>query len=94
VTHDDSSDENISRRRFLRMGAVAGTGAVFGAGLVGSRADAATAKVPKQTVSYQGAPKGASRCATCSFFEAPASCNYVDGPISPSGWCMLYQPKG
>jgi anaerobic selenocysteine-containing dehydrogenase len=85
-------DKQVSRRRFLHLGAAAGGGAVFGLGSIGP-ASAATAKVPKQTVNYQAAPKGQSRCGTCSFFQSPSSCNYVDGPISPSGWCMLYQPK-
>lgn len=81
----------LSRRRFLRVGAVAGGGTILG--LMGIPAPAATAKVSKQTVGYQQTPKGAARCATCSFFQAPSGCNYVEGPINAAGWCMLYQPK-
>lgn len=84
----------LSRRRFLRSSAVAGGGAVVGFGLLGSSsANAATAKVSKQTVGYQPMPKGPARCGACSFFQAPASCNYVEGPINPLGWCTLYRAK-
>jgi anaerobic selenocysteine-containing dehydrogenase len=82
----------LSRRRFLVIGAYA-SGAAVAAGTLSSAAEA-TAKVPKQTVDYQMGPKGAARCSSCAYFQAPASCNFVDGAISPSGWCMLYKPKG
>ena len=84
----------VTRRRFLHFGAVAGGGAAIGLGFFGpSFADAETAKVPKQTVSYQQTPKGQARCGTCAFFQAPSSCNYVEGSINPTGWCMLYRAK-
>lgn len=83
----------LSRRRLLHIGALAGGGAV-GLGLFGpSFANAATAKVSQQTVNYQQTPKGLARCGACSFFQAPSSCNYVEGPINPSGWCTLYRAK-
>lgn len=85
--------DRVSRRRFLVLGAGAG-GAIASLELFGPRVEAATAKVSKQTVSYQQNPKGEARCGTCSFFEAPGSCNYVDGSISPAGWCVLYKKKG
>ena len=87
------TDEPLSRRRFLRIGAAASGGAILGLASVGAAA-AATAKVSKQTVNYQPTPRGQSRCATCSYFQAPSSCNYVDGPINPTGWCTLYHAKG
>jgi anaerobic selenocysteine-containing dehydrogenase len=84
----------LTRRRFLRFGAVAGGGAAIGLGLFGPPfANAATAKVAKQTVSYQQMPKGQARCGTCTFFQAPSSCNYVEGPVNSAGWCMLYRAK-
>jgi secreted PhoX family phosphatase len=85
--------KTLSRRRFLRVGAAAGSGAVLGIALPASAASQSS-KVAKQTVSYQPSPRGAARCASCSFFQAPSSCNYVDGPISPTGWCVLYRAKG
>jgi anaerobic selenocysteine-containing dehydrogenase len=93
VTDDPSFSANqLSRRRFLAIGAYAG-GAAFAAASISSAADA-TAKVPKQTVNYQMSPKGPAKCGSCAYFQAPASCNYVDGAISPTGWCMLYKAKG
>ena len=81
----------VSRRTFLSTGTAVGAGAILGLGSSGS--NAATAKVPKQTVDYQMSPKGQARCGTCSYFQAPSGCNFVNGPISPSGWCTLYKAK-
>ena len=93
MTDDEPfSRKQLSRRRFLIIGAHAG-GAAVAAASMSSAADA-TAKVPKQTVNYQMSPKGPARCGSCSYFQAPASCNFVDGAISPSGWCVLYKAKG
>jgi len=77
----------FSRRTCLRASAV---GAICG---VAVSARAETAKVPKQTVQYQPSPKGPAHCAACAYFQAPSNCNFVKGPISPSGWCMLFKPK-
>ena len=94
MAHDHiDSQKHVSRRHFLHLGAAASGGAMLGFASVGS-ADAATAKVAKQTVSYQPSPKGQAHCGNCSFFQAPSSCNYVDGPINTSGWCVLYKSKG
>jgi anaerobic selenocysteine-containing dehydrogenase len=93
VTDDPSFSANeLTRRRFLVIGAYGGGAAVAAASL--SSAAEAAAKVPKETVNYQMSPKGAARCGSCAYFQAPSSCNYVDGAISPSGWCMLYKAKG
>jgi len=83
-------EPRVSRRAFLRAGAAAG-GAIIG---LGTRAAcAATAKVAKDTVNYQMTPKGQARCGACSYFQAPSGCNFVNGPISPTGWCMLFKRK-
>lgn len=87
------SFKSLSRRRFLHWGVAVGSGAAVGLDLLRSSADAATAKVSKETAGYQQSPRGQSRCGTCSFFQAPSSCNYVEGPINPSGWCTLYRAK-
>ncbi len=83
----------LSRRRFLWSSAAAGCGALFCLSLFGGAARAAAAKVSKETAGYQQSPKGQAHCGTCSFFQAPSGCSFVEGPINPSGWCMLYRAK-
>jgi hypothetical protein len=80
----------VSRRAFLHAGAAVG-GTILGLGSSSSRS--AAAKVAKETVNYQTIPKGQARCGTCTFFESPSSCKFVNGPISPTGWCTLYRAK-
>jgi anaerobic selenocysteine-containing dehydrogenase len=82
----------LSRRNFLHVSAAAGSGAILGLSFNGPAA-AATAKVAKDTVNYQGSPKGQARCSACSYFQAPSSCNFVNGQISPTGWCVLFKAK-
>ena len=81
---------HVSRRAFLRAGAMTGV-TILG---LSSTTEAATSKVAKQTVSYQTSPKGQAHCGNCTFFQPPSSCQYVNGPINPSGWCVLYKRKG
>jgi hypothetical protein len=82
-------DNQLSRRRFLYTAAKSGAG--LGAVLMTSPA---AAKVPPTAVNYQPTPKGKARCDNCVNWQAPSSCKFVDGKISPSGWCSLYRPKG
>ena len=81
----------VSRRNFLR-GAAVGGGALLGVALAGSPATAAS-KMPQKSAKYQDKPNGHARCDNCKLWQAPASCKLVDGTISPSGWCVLYQPS-
>ena len=58
----------------------------------------AQAKVAKQAMKYQDQPKDGQRCDTCVQFVpgqsgAQGTCKVVEGPISPSGWCMVYVKK-
>jgi hypothetical protein len=81
----------FSRRDFLFV-AAAGGGAVLGAGLIAAPASAAT-KMSQKAVSYQGTPKGKSRCDNCALWQAPDACKLVESPIAASGWCVLYKAK-
>ncbi len=57
-------------------------------------APAATNKVKKETVQYQEQPKGDQQCSLCMHFQAESStCKLVEGPINPSGWCVLWAKK-
>lgn len=80
---------DLSRRGLLKV-AVAGSGIVLAATLVGSTA--ASAKVAQRSVAYRGAPNGTARCANCTQWQPPAACKVVSGVISPNGWCSIYAP--
>lgn len=82
---------NLTRRKFLG-GAVVG-GALMGTVLTAQPASAAS-KMSQKAAQYRPTPNGKQRCDNCAFWEPPSSCRLVDGPISPSGWCMIYRPKG
>jgi hypothetical protein len=75
------------RRAFIRL---ALTGAILGAGAAGSARAAAIRKVSKTKAHYQNRPKDIMRCATCTLFAAPDSCQVVSGKVDPNGWCDLY----
>jgi hypothetical protein len=47
-------------------------------------------KLSRQEADYQDAPKDIRMCATCSLFLPPNGCKVVEGEVSPSGWCKLY----
>jgi secreted PhoX family phosphatase len=83
--------KRVSRRDFLFTAAVSGV-AIAGAGVIASPALAAS-KTSQKDASYQPTPKGNQQCVNCMNFQPPASCKIVDGAISPSGWCTLYNAK-
>jgi hypothetical protein len=85
---------DISRRRLLRgAGFAFGAASLVGAGLSAAPAAAAN-KFPQAQAKYQTTPKGPQHCSNCTQFQPPASCQVVDGKISPNGWCLLYTHKG
>ena len=80
----------ISRRMVLSgtalaLGAAATTGAVSQ-----SRAQQ---KLSQADAKYQTTPKGDQRCDACVNFQPPNACKFVQGDISPSGWCQLFAKK-
>lgn len=83
-------DEKFSRRRALKIFALAGGAAA----LPGIARDVqAQAKATKAAMKYQDQPKGDQRCSGCIQFVAPNQCKVVEGDISPNGWCIAYAPK-
>ena len=54
---------------------------------------AAQQKISQADAKYQPQPKGQQRCDNCVNFQAPNACKFVQGDISPSGWCQLYAAK-
>ncbi len=86
--------DEISRRRMLTIVAGAAGTSIGAATIVGTPTRAAAAaKVSQKAVKYQDTPKGEQHCDNCLHFEAPSSCQTVDGTISPQGWCMIYAKK-
>jgi hypothetical protein len=47
-------------------------------------------KVSRAVAKYQDTPRGGMSCAACTFFRSPASCQVVEGVVSPNGWCQLF----
>jgi hypothetical protein len=80
----------MSRRIVLRHTALA-LGAVASA-VAATRAEAQQ-KIAPAVVRYQPQPKGQQRCDNCVHFQPPNACQFVQGEISPSGWCSLYAAK-
>jgi hypothetical protein len=85
-----SGSERMSRRVVLRHTALALGVAATGA--VTTRAEAQQ-KISQADAKYQPQPKGQQRCDNCVNFQPPKACKFVQGDISPSGWCQLYAAK-
>ncbi|HEV3091771.1 MAG TPA: high-potential iron-sulfur protein [Candidatus Cybelea sp.] len=66
------------------------------AGLLSARAAADASKAPKSAMKYQDTPSGDMQCSKCHFFvpaadaKSSASCQIVDGDISPNGYCIAF----
>jgi hypothetical protein len=90
MTKSNNDSQRISRRAVL-----AGTTLAFGVGAAGAavRRAAAQTKISQATAKYQNTPKGQQSCAVCVNFQPPNACKFVDGTISPNGWCMLFAAK-
>jgi High potential iron-sulfur protein len=82
----------LSRRTILLRGVSCAAGA---AALIGPVRNAQAAKMPQTSpvVVYQSTPKDSHQCDGCLLFQAPNSCQVVDGVVSPSGWCKLWAKK-
>jgi hypothetical protein len=81
--------QRISRRVLLT-----GTALALGAAAVAAASQAmAQVKISQAVANYQNTPKGDQRCDRCINFQPPNACKFVQGDISPSGWCQLFAPK-
>ncbi len=63
------------------------------AAIIGTSTPAQAAKASQKTVKYQDTPKGEQRCENCELFEAPSTCQTVDGTVTAQGWCIVYRKK-
>jgi hypothetical protein len=82
--------QGISRRIVLTRTAFA-LGAVAAATPVSQAS--AQQKITQAIANYQGTPKGDQHCGACFNFQQPNACKFVQGTISPNGWCQLFAPK-
>jgi hypothetical protein len=81
--------QRISRRVLLT-----GTALALGTAAVAAVSKAmAQVKISRAVANYQNTPKGDQRCDRCINFQPPNACKFVQGDISPSGWCQLFAPK-
>jgi hypothetical protein len=90
MNSDGNSCQLISRRAAFTSMALA----------LGAEAAAATVlqaatrqKISQADAKYQSTPKGDQRCDGCISFQPPNGCKFVQGDISPSGWCELFASK-
>ena len=73
--------------RVVLSGAVLSLGAATTATMVSWAA--AQQKLSQTDAKYQTTPKGDQHCDGC----VNNACKFVDGDISPNGWCQLFGPK-
>ena len=81
--------QRISRRVLLT-----GTALALGTAAVAAVSQAmAQVKISQADAKYQATPKGEQHCDGCVNFQPPKACKFVQGDISPSGWCQLFASK-
>jgi hypothetical protein len=93
-----TQDEILSRRAVLRGALITGCCLFVPVTLLGacsketeSGAPTLPGKLSKDEVKYQDQPKGTQTCSNCmNFNSAKKTCNRVEGPVSPEGWCVLW----
>jgi len=78
-------------RRVVLTSAVLSLGAATAAAVVSQVA--AQQKISQADAKYQTTPKGDQRCDGCANFQPPNACKFVEGNISPNGWCQLFGAK-
>jgi hypothetical protein len=90
MDNDGSDRQRISRRVVL-----SGAALTLGAAAIATAVSQAAAqqKISQADAKYQGTPKGDQHCASCANFQPPTACKFVQGDISPTGWCQLFTPK-
>jgi hypothetical protein len=89
---DRKNTTEVSRRNLLRSATImAGGAAVLATAMTATSAQAD--KLSQAAATYQATPKDGAQCDGCGLFQAPSSCQLVDGTISPKGWCKFWAKK-
>jgi hypothetical protein len=87
----DRKEKPLTRNRLSRRTMLAAGLSLAAAAAQGDEPPAANPnKIPQADAQYQPTPKGMFSCAVCNFFIKPKSCKVVEGEISPTGWCKLF----
>ena len=89
---------DLSKRTTRRSVVAGGMAVAMSSMALATSAEAGV--VTQKNAKYQDKPKGAARCAICSYYIANAkqpaangACKQVAGSISPNGWCQFYAKK-
>jgi len=90
MDHQQAQSTSPNRRTVILRGIACV--AVSGA-LISAAGSANAGKMIQSVASYQVSPKGDQTCGNCLLFQAPDSCQVVDGTISPTGWCKFWAKK-
>lgn len=76
-----------------RRAMLAGGIAAAAASMIGATDAKAMNKVSQASVGYKTAVMEGHNCGACKLFEAPASCRFVQGAISPDCSCRIWLSK-
>ena len=89
------NNTRIDWRHISRRTVLTGTALTLGAPATAAVLSQACAqqKLTQADADYQGTPKGDQRCGACVNFQPPNACKFLQGNISPNGWCQLFAPK-
>ena len=91
IVNNDRNDCKLISRRAALTGAALALGAAANGAAVPQAA--ARQKISQGDAKYQSTPKGEQHCDGCISFQPPNACKFVEGDISPSGWCELFAAK-
>jgi len=72
---------------------LAGGIAAGAASMMGATGAKAMIKVSQASVGYRTAAMEGHNCGVCKLFEAPSSCHFVQGSISPDCSCRIWLSK-
>ncbi len=87
------SDTNSFSRRALLAGTALTVAVTATQGLSRGALAQEQEKVSKAEAKYQDQPKGQQRCEICVNFQPPNQCRFVQGDISPKGWCQFFAAR-
>jgi hypothetical protein len=90
MSNSTDGSQNMSRRMALTSTALAFVVAAADAAITPAGAQQ---KISQAVAKYQDQPKGKQSCAVCVNFQPPNACKFVQGTISPNGWCQLFAAK-